>query len=117
MQSRSLSRELALLVLGQCPERVDDPPDLSLDTLLQKALDSLMQHWTEVLDCCAGDLEKAQQHLLESELKDGPSSDQASVRESLQLSLTGAEQVLNGLSASLESVSYTHLTLPTTPYV
>jgi len=66
MQSRSLSRELALLVLGQCPERVDDPPDLSLDTLLQKALDSLMQHWTEVLDCCAGDLEKAQQHLLES---------------------------------------------------
>ena len=102
MQSRSLSRELALLVLGQCPERVDDPPDLSLDTLLQKALDSLMQHWTEVLDCCAGDLEKAQQHLLESELKDGPSSDQASVRESLQSSLTGAEQVLNGLSASLE---------------
>jgi N utilization substance protein B len=61
-----------------------------------------MQHWTEVLDCCAGDLEKAQQHLLESELKDGPSSDQASVRESLQSSLTGAEQVLNGLSASLE---------------
>ena len=102
MQSRSLSRELALLVLGQCPERVDDPPDLSLDTLLQKALDSLMQHWTEVLDCCAEDLEKAQQHLLESELKDGPSSDQASVRESLQSSLTGAEQVLNGLSASLE---------------
>jgi N utilization substance protein B len=102
MQSRSLSRELALLVLGQCPERVGEPLDLSLDTLLQKGLDSLLQHWTEVLDCCAGDLEKAQQHLLDSELKDGPSSDHASVRLSLQASLSGAEQVLNGLSASLE---------------
>ena len=104
MQTRTLSRELALFVLGQCAERerssaVQD----NLETLLQKALDSLMQHWREVLDHCASDLEKAQQSLLDSELQDGStSSDMASVRTHLRDTLTGAEQVLNGLSASLE---------------
>ena len=104
MQTRTLSRELALFVLGQCSERerssaVED----NLETLLQRALDSLMQHWREVLDHCASDLEKAQQSLLDSELQDGSASgDMASVRSHLRETLTGAEQVLNGLSASLE---------------
>tara|TARA_Y100001978_G_scaffold81431_1_gene72940 strand:- start:2484 stop:3110 length:627 start_codon:yes stop_codon:yes gene_type:complete len=104
MQTRTLSRELALFVLGQCAERerssaVED----NLETLLQRALDSLMQHWREVLDHCASDLEKAQQSLLDSELQDGSASgDMASVRSHLRETLTGAEQVLNGLSASLE---------------
>ena len=104
MQTRTLSRELALFVLGQCAERerssaVED----NLETLLQRALDSLMQHWREVLDHCASDLEKAQQSLLDSELQDGSDSgDMASVRSHLRETLTGAEQVLNGLSASLE---------------
>ena len=104
MQTRTLSRELALFVLGQCAERerssaVED----NLETLLQRALDSLMQHWREVLDHCASDLEKAQQSLLDSELQDGNASgDVASVRNHLRETLTGAEQVLNGLSASLE---------------
>ena len=104
MQTRTLSRELALFVLGQCAERerssaVED----NLETLLQRALDSLMQHWREGLDHCASDLEKAQQSLLDSELQDGSASgDMASVRSHLRETLTGAEQVLNGLSASLE---------------
>ena len=104
MQTRTLSRELALFVLGQCAERerssaVED----NLEILLQRALDSLMQHWREVLDHCASDLEKAQQSLLDSELQDGNASgDVASVRNHLRETLTGAEQVLNGLSASLE---------------
>ena len=104
MQTRTLSRELALFVLGQCAERerssaVED----NLETLLQRALDSLMQHWREVLDHCASDLEKAQQSLLDSELQDGSASgDVASVRNHLSETLSGAEQVLNGLSASLE---------------
>ena len=104
MQTRTLSRELALFVRGQCAERerssaVED----NLEILLQRALDSLMQHWREVLDHCASDLEKAQQSLLDSELQDGNASgDVASVRNHLRETLTGAEQVLNGLSASLE---------------
>tara|TARA_Y100000589_G_scaffold18094_1_gene15026 strand:+ start:108 stop:734 length:627 start_codon:yes stop_codon:yes gene_type:complete len=104
MQTRTLSRELALFVLGQCAERERSSAlEDNLETLLQRALDSLMQHWREVLDHCASDLEKAQQSLLDSELQDGSASgDMASVRSHLRETLTGAEQVLNGLSASLE---------------
>ena len=104
MQTRTLSRELALFVLGQCAERERSSAlEDNLETLLQRALDSLMQHWREVLDHCASDLEKAQQALLDSELQDGSASgDMASVRSHLRETLTGAEQVLNGLSASLE---------------
>ena len=46
MHSRSLARELALLVLGQTSESdaaLDKQP--ALDGLLQKALDSLMLLW------------------------------------------------------------------------
>ena len=78
MQTRTLSRELALLVLGQCAERDHSAAaNHTLDVLLQKALDSLMQHWREVLDHCAGDLEKAQQSLLDSELQDSPDAGDA----------------------------------------
>ena len=104
MQTRTLSRELALFVLGQCAERERSSAlEDNLEILLQRALDSLMQHWREVLDHCAGDLDKAQQSLLDSELQDGSASgDVASVRNHLRETLSGAEQVLNGLSASLE---------------
>jgi len=105
MQSRSLARELALLVLGQLPDRDGQVmADLSLETLLQKALDTLMQHWQETLDGCAADLEKAQQHLLDSELQDGGDRGgiQVAVREQIQASIGAAEQVLNGLSGCLE---------------
>ena len=76
MQSRSLARELALLVLGQIPDRelADIPADQSLEGLLQKSLDILMQHWREGLDTAAAELEKAQQLLLDSELQQGQGS-------------------------------------------
>jgi N utilization substance protein B len=105
MQSRSLARELALLVLGQLPDRDGQVmADVSLESLLQKALDTLMQHWRETLDGCAADLEKAQQHLLDSELQDGGErgGTQVAVRDQLQASIGAAEQVLNGLSGCLE---------------
>ena len=103
MQSRSLARELALLVLGQLSDRdQQDAADLPLDSVLQKALETLHQHWRESLDACASDLEKAQQSLLDSELQDGGDGSSPVVREHLHASLATAEQVLNGLSSSLE---------------
>ena len=64
MQSRSLSRELALLVLGQVSEQNQPKLEkLAMDGLLQKALDSLMFHWREALDASASELDQAQQHL------------------------------------------------------
>ena len=103
MQSRSLSRELALLVLGQVSEQNQPRLEkLAMDGLLQKALDSLMFHWREALDASASELDQAQQDLLDSELQESDRASHDMVRTHLRSSLTGAEKVLNGLSASLE---------------
>jgi N utilization substance protein B len=113
MQSRTLSRELALLMLGQISDRGDGaaakaaaasqaPADLALDQLLQQALASLSQHVREALDRSAADLQLSQQHLLDSELQDQGSSQLPRVRQHLNDGLAAAEQALNRLSASLE---------------
>ena len=103
MATRSLARELALLVLGQVS---DQKPiamaDLAMDSVLEKALESLMQHWRESLDSSASELEQAQQTLLDSELQGDASAGMSTSRDHLSSCLTMAEQVLNGLSASLE---------------
>ena len=86
MATRSLTRELALLVLGQVPEQKSaSVADLALDSILDQALDTLTQHWRESLDASAAKLDQAQQS-----------------RTHLRASLSSAELVLNGLSASLE---------------
>lgn len=108
MQSRSLSRELALLMLGQTSDRdagsgqPGTPESQSLERLLQQAQASLSQHVREALDRSAADLQTAQQELLDSELQDQGSDRLPRVREHLQAGLTAAEQALNRLSASLE---------------
>ena len=104
MQSRSLSRELALLVLGQVPDQQKKraSQDLPMENLLQKALDSLMQHWRETLDSGASELEQAQQGLLDSELQEDQAVPVESIRSHLRVALGSAEQVLNGLSACME---------------
>jgi len=103
MATRSLTRELALLVLGQVPEQKSaSVADLALDSILDQALDTLTQHWRESLDASAAELEQAQQSLLDSELQQGETGTHDAVRIHLRSSLSAAEQVLNGLSASLE---------------
>ncbi|APD48136.1 transcription antitermination factor NusB [Synechococcus sp. CS-602] len=100
MQSRSVSRELALLMLGQISDRLP-PADLPLDHLLRQALASLNQHVRETLDSSELELQNAQQQLLDSELIDGEAQIPR-VREHLRNGLAHAEQALNRLSASLE---------------
>ena len=103
MATRSLTRELALLVLGQVPEQKSaSVADLALDSILDQALDTLTQHWRESLDASAAELDQAQQSLLDSELQQGEAGTHDTVRTHLRASLSSAEQVLNGLSASLE---------------
>jgi N utilization substance protein B len=102
MQSRSVSRELALLMLGQVNDR-QPSADTALDTLLQQALVSLSQHVREALDQAASELQAAQQQLLDSELQDQGALEQLPrIRQHLQEGLEHAEQGLNRLSASLE---------------
>ncbi|MEB3332308.1 MAG: transcription antitermination factor NusB [Synechococcaceae cyanobacterium] len=110
MPSRSLSRELALLMLGQVSDRPGDAvaaaesslADATLQQLLQQAQASLSQHVRETLDTAAADLQAAQQNLLDSELQESGERQLPRVREHLQAGLAQAEQALNRLSASLE---------------
>ncbi len=103
IQSRSIARELALLVLGQIPENTNqDLKSLSFDALLNKSLQSLMDHCREVLDASAGKLETAHQHLLETELQDIDKGSVTRIRNHLNDSLIEAENVLNLLSSSLD---------------
>ena len=102
MQSRTVARELALLMLGQISDR-QPAADTPLDALLQQAQASLSQHVREALDQAATDLQAAQQQLLDSELQDQGGADQLPrIRQHLQEGLAHAEQGLNRLSASLE---------------
>jgi len=102
MQSRTVARELALLMLGQISDR-QPAADTPLDALLQQAQATLSQHVREALDQAATDLQAAQQQLLESELQDQGGAEQLPrIRQHLQDGLAHAEQGLNRLSASLE---------------
>ena len=103
MQYRSISRELALLVLSQINEdQIQNLKSFSLEAFLNKALQSLMQHCREELDSSAQKLEIAQQNLLETELQDLDQSSVHRIRKHLNLCLVEAEMALNGLSACLE---------------
>ena len=112
MQSRTVARELALLMLGQTSDRSDRAPaaaqlsDRSLADLLHQALAGLQVHVREALDRSAEELQQAEQQLLDSELQDAGDSAQATqlprVRQHLKEGLTQAEQALNRLSAALE---------------
>ena len=104
MQSRSLSRELALLLLAQLPDRggVGVPADTTLLGLLEQALTSLVEHVRDSLDRSAEALRQAQQELLDSELREGAESQVPRVRQHLQEGIASAEQALNRISASLE---------------
>ena len=66
MSSRSLARELALLVLGQVSDQKSAiQADPAMETVLDQALSSLMQHWREALDASASDLDQAQLGLVQ----------------------------------------------------
>jgi len=104
MQSRTLSRELALLILGQTSDRGSSAQALptGMEGLLQQVLATLSQDVRESLDRSAEDLQAAQQQLLDSELQEQGEQQLPRVRQHLNAGLVAAEQALNRLSASLE---------------
>jgi transcription antitermination protein NusB len=104
MQSRTLSRELALLTLAQLPDRGSStvPSDTSLMGLLDQALSTLGEHVRDSLERSAEALQQAQQDLLDSELQAGGDSQLPKVRQHVQKGIANGEQALNLLSACLE---------------
>ena len=99
MQLKSISRELALLLLGQIKKNYSNKIDI--ESLLGKAMESLNQLWREQLDFCALKLEKANQELLDSEFKEDSGLLEKS-RNHLKTCLIDSENILNSLSESLE---------------
>ena len=99
MQLKSISRELALLLLGQIKKK--DINKLNIESLLSKAIESLTQHWREQLDLCAAQLEKANQELVDSELQ-GDAGLLIKSQNHLKTCLIDSENILNCLSESIE---------------
>ncbi len=99
MQLKSISRELALLLLGQIKKK--DINKLNIESLLSKAIESLTQHWREQLDSCASQLEKANQELLDSEFQ-GDAGLLIKSQNHLKTCLIDSEHILNCLSESIE---------------
>ena len=99
MQLKSISRELALLLLGQIKKK--DINKVTIESLLSKAIESLTQHWREQLDFCALKLENANQELLDSELKEDAGALKKS-RDHFKTFFIDAENILNSLSESIE---------------
>ena len=99
MQLKSISRELALLLLGQVKK--SEINKINIESLLSKAIESLTQHWREQLDFCSVKLEKANQELLDSELQEDAGLLIKS-RNHLKTCLIDTENILNSLSESIE---------------
>jgi len=102
MQLKSISRELALLLLGQIKKSdIDKINQINIENLLGSAIESLTQHWRESLDFCALKLAKANQELLDSELQEDAGLMNES-RVQLKNCLIDSENILNSLSESIE---------------
>ncbi len=74
---------------------------INIETLLSKAIESLTQHWRDQLDCCALELEKTNQELLDSEVQEDAGLLKKS-RYQLKTCLINSEKILNSLSESIE---------------
>lgn len=106
MESRSLAREVALLVLGQISEdQINNFDTISLDQMLSMGLDTLFNHWREQLDDCALQIELAQEELLSNNSEELDKDSITKSRELLINCLRKSEDIVNVLSDTIELTS------------
>ena len=106
MESRSLAREVALLVLGQISQdQITNFDTASLDQMLSMGLDTLFNHWREQLDDCASQIELAQEELLSNYSEDLDKDSITKSRELLINCLRKSEDIVNVLSDTIELTS------------
>ena len=106
MESRSLAREVALLVLGQISQdQITNFDSVSLDQMLSMGLDTLFNHWREQLDDCALQIELAQEELLSNDSEDLDKDSITKSRELLINCLRKSEDIVNVLSDTIELTS------------
>ena len=106
MESRSLAREVALLVLGQISEaNINNLKINALDQMLTMGLDTLFNHWREQLDDCAHQIELAQEELFINDSDDFDKDDIIHSRQLLLNCLSKSEIIVNTLSDTIELTS------------
>ena len=106
MDNRSLSRELSLISLGLINDEIArqdfDIRDISLDTVLESAVDFMVSFCREELDQCESLLNVTSNNFFEIELSETDNSSSKKIREDLQDSIHNVEKVMNILSDAIE---------------
>ena len=106
MDNRSLSRELSLISLGllneQIPKQAFEFTNLSLDTVLESAIDFMVNFCREELNQCESLLNATSNNFFEMELCEIDSSSSKKTREELQESISNIERVMNILSDAID---------------
>ena len=106
MDNRSLSRELSLISLGLLNEQITKQAfeftNLSLDTVLESAIDFMVNFCREELNQCESLLNATSNNFFEMELCEIDSSSSKKTREELKESISNIERVMNILSDAID---------------
>ena len=106
MDNRSLSRELSLISLSLVKEGITNQTfeltNFSLDTVLESAIDFMVNFCREELNQCESLLSATSNNFFEMELCAIDSSSSKKTREELQNSISNIERVMNILSEAVE---------------
>ena len=105
MDTRSISRELSLISLGLINDKKKLEKDLNninFEEILESALDSIVSYCRQELDICETEIEKASNHLLESELYDIDKKFFEKIRNDIKKACFNLQNVMNNLSDTLD---------------
>mgnify|MGYP001339723306 CR=1 FL=1 len=103
MDVRSISREIALITLGQISDKTNiDFSSISLDEILNSGITVLSDYWEELLEQSKDNIESANNYLLDSELCDFNQDSYSIARQSLKNCSNHLQLVLNGISECSE---------------
>ena len=106
MDNRSLARELSLISLGlineETNEQAIDLSNISLDTVLESAVDFMVNFCREELNQCESLLNVTSNNFFEIELCETDNSSASKIRQDLQKSISNIEKVMNILSDAID---------------
>ncbi len=99
MQARRIARELALLGMGQLPNRPEKLTAQTLEELIAAAVRSLAGEARDALEHASADLERSQERLLASETR---ATDVSGARAMVQDAISATQEAINRLGDSLQ---------------
>lgn len=106
MQARRISRELALLSLGQLPSNPEKLQEQALSTIILAAIRTLTSEVQDTLETAGGELERAGDRLLSSEIN---AVDLSRAREMIRESLELVKTSINRLGIAVDLPEFIQL--------